>query len=364
MRLTDSRIARQRLRSQHLVAPAFTDPVDVVRSLGAVQSQDYPNAKWAIAQRGRGIRDGDVERAVSTGALIRTHILRPTWHFVAAEDVRWMLALTAPRVSAAMASYNRKLALDAKVFRKSNAAITRVLRDGKELTRAELAKVLSRAGVKVSTGQRVAHLLMQAELDGVICSGPRRGKQITYMLLDLRVPPARAWDRDEALLELTRRYFDTRGPATLRDFSWWSGLTTGDAKRGIEAAGAALHRETRDGRPYWHDPATQASSRATRTAHLLPNYDEYFVGFRDRSAIGERLRKSLSNPRVDALMGHVLVVDGQIVGGWRRTLAKRAEIEFEMLVPITATERKRVTATAERFGRFLGLSVNVREVWS
>jgi hypothetical protein len=360
VRLTDSQIARHRLRNQHLVAPAFIDPVDVVRSLGAVQSQDYPNAKWAIAQRGDGIRDADVERAVSTGAIVRTHVLRPTWHFVAPEDVRWMLALTAPRASAAMASYNRKLALDAKVFRRSNGAITRALRDGGQLTRTELTRVLHRSGVNVSTGQRVAHLLMQAELDGVICSGPRRGKQFTYMLLEERVPPARAWDRDEALVELTRRYFTTRGPATLRDFSWWSGLTIGDAKRGVDAAGASLHRELHNERHHWLAPAAQVSSRPSGTAHLLPNYDEYFIGFRDRGAIGERLRQSLTKPRVDALMGHVLLVDGQIVGGWRRTLAKRADIELEVLVPITAAECRRVTAAAERFGRFLGLPVNVR----
>jgi hypothetical protein len=362
VRLTDSHIARHRLRNQHLVVPAFTDPADIVRSLGAVQSQDYPNAKWAIAQRGKGILDADVERAVSTGAIIRTHVLRPTWHFVAPEDVRWMLALTAPRVSAAMASYNRKLELNAKVFRKSNAAIARALRDGKQLTRTELTKVLGRAGVDVSTGQRVAHLLMQAELDAVICSGPRREKQFTYMLLEERVPAARAWDRDEALLELTRRYFTTRGPATLQDFSWWSGLTIGDARRGVEAAGASLHRETHDERPHWLAPSAQVSTRPSGTAHLLPNYDEYFIGFRDRSAIGERLRKSLHNPRVDALMGHILAVDGQIVGGWRRTLAKRADIELDVLVPITAAERSRVTAAAERLGRFLGLPVNVRDV--
>jgi hypothetical protein len=281
---------------------------------------------------------------------------------VTPEDVRWMLALTAPRVSAAMASYNRRLELNAKVFRQSNAAITRALRDGNQLTRAELTRVLARAGVDVSTGQRVAHLLMQAELDAVICSGPRRGKQFTYMLLEERVPAARAWDRDEALLELTRRYFTTRGPATLQDFSWWSGLTIGEARRGVEAAGASLHRETYDERPHWRAAAAQVARRRSGTAHLLPNYDEYFIGFRDRGAIGERLRQSLSNPRVDALMGHILVVDGQIVGGWRRTLAKRVNIELEVLVPITAAERSRIAAAAERFGRFLGLPASVRDV--
>jgi hypothetical protein len=273
-----------------------------------------------------------------------------------------MLALTAPRVSAAMGYYNRKLALDARVFRKSNLALARALRDGKQLTRAELTTALARAGVNAPTGQHVAHLLMQAELDGVISSGARRGKQFTYALLDERVPPSRAWDRDESLLELTRRYFATRGPATLQDFSWWSGLTVADAKRGVEAAGLFLHRETRDDRSYWFAPSTRDSIRQARTAHLLPNYDEYFIGFKDRSAISERLRKSVVNPRVDALMGHILFVDGQIVGAWRRTLSKRVDVEIDLLVPLTASERKLVSAAAERFGRFLELPVRLREL--
>ncbi|MGH7720326.1 MAG: DNA glycosylase AlkZ-like family protein, partial [Gemmatimonadaceae bacterium] len=146
-------IARQRLVRQHLVSPTFTDPVDVVRTLGAVQAQEYPGAKWAIGLRTVGVTDADVERAVAAGAIIRTHVLRPTWHFVAPEDLRWMLALTAPRVSAAMGYYNRLLGLDAKVFRKSNAALTRTLRDGRQLTRRELVAALTRAGVKVPTGQ-------------------------------------------------------------------------------------------------------------------------------------------------------------------------------------------------------------------
>ena len=353
-------IAQWRLRNQHLVTPStFTDPSDVVRSLGAVQSQDYPNAKWAVAQRGIGITDAAVERAFSSGTIIRTHVLRPTWHFVAPEDIRWMLALTAPRVSVVMSYYNRVLGLDAKVLRKSNTVLARALRDAKQLTRTELAKVLSRAGVDVSTGQRLGRVLMQAELDGVICSGARSGKQFTYALLEERVPAARTLERDEALLELTRRYFATRSPATLHDFAWWSGLTVGDAKRGVEASGAFLQREDYDGRKYWFAPSTRESRRPSRTAHLLPNYDEYFIGFKDRSAIGDRLRKSVANPRVDALMGHIVFVDGQIVGGWRRTLAKRVDIQGDLLVSVTPGERKLIDAAAKRFGEFLGLPVKL-----
>ncbi|MGH7718095.1 MAG: DNA glycosylase AlkZ-like family protein, partial [Gemmatimonadaceae bacterium] len=210
----------------------------------------------------------------------------------------------------------------------------------------------------VPTGQHAAHLLMQAELEGVICSGARRGKQFTYALLEERVAPARSWDRDESLAELTRRYFTTRGPATLRDFSWWSGLTIADAKRGASAAGSYLRRERRDDRTEWVTPSTPVAIPRTRTAHLLPNYDEYFIGFKDRSAIGRRLKGS-AVPRAEEFPAHVLFVDGQIVGGWKRMLAKPAEIELQVTAALTSAERKLVDTAARWLGRFLELPVRV-----
>jgi hypothetical protein len=357
--MTDAQIARKRLHDQSLSSPASGGVAEIVRRLGAVQAQDYPNAKWAVGQRGKGITDADVERSFNAGEIIRTHLLRPTWHFVAAEDLRWLLKLTAPRVSAAMASYNRVLELDQKQFRKSNGALARALRDGEHLTRAQLSKALGRAGVNVSTGQRVGHLLMQAELDGVICSGPRDGRQVTYALLDARVPPRAGRDRDESLLDLTLRYFGTRGPATLQDFSWWSGLVMADAKRGVDLAAKTLQGALRDGRRLWFAAEQGGRIRGVHAAHLLPNYDEYFVGLKDRSAISARLRKSVTKPRVDALNGHVVVVDGQIVGGWRRSVGKTIDLQLELLVALTSAERKLVTKAAERLAQFLGLPVKV-----
>ncbi|HEY3222075.1 MAG TPA: winged helix DNA-binding domain-containing protein [Gemmatimonadales bacterium] len=357
-----SNIAQRRLNNQHLVAPTLTDAVAVVRALAAVQAQDYGGGKWAIAQRIKRLgKDADIEQAVASGAVLRTHVLRPTWHFVLPEDVRWMLELTARRVAGAMASYNRKLGLDAKMFRKSHAALERALQDGQHLTRTELAAALRRAGVQASTGQHVGNLLLQAELDRVIISGARRGKQFTYALFDTRVPAAAPRDRDEALHDLARRYFATRGPATVQDFAWWSGLTVADAARGVAAAAGFLARETHEGRrDYWHAPTARAAARAARVAHLLPNYDEYFVGFKDRSAFSERLRRTLSHHPVDALMGHVVVVGGQIVGGWRRTVSKTVAVELDLLVPLTVPERTLVRRAAERFGEFLGLRSKTR----
>jgi hypothetical protein len=320
--------------------------------LGAVQAQDYPNAKWALARRTKGLTDAEVEREIASGAILRTHVLRPTWHFVLPEDARWMLELTAPRVSQAMGSYNRKLELDAKLFRRSHAVIERVLRDGQHLTRAELKAALQRARIDVSSVQRLAHIVLQAELDRVVISGAPRGAKSTYALFDSRVPPSPPRERDDVLCELARRYFSTRGPATLQDFAWWSGLTVDDAKRGVEANGKAFVREMFDDRPHWSAGSGTAPTRWRRVAHLLPNYDELFVGFKNRTAFARRLRLTKEDARVDALLGHMVFVDGQIVGGWRPLARERGEPHVNLLVPLTEPERRLVKREVAAFRAF------------
>jgi hypothetical protein len=256
-----------------------------------------------------------------------------------------------------MAPYDRQLELDADTFRRSNAAVTRALRDGRHSTREELGQVLK--GERIRTDPiRVAHLLMRAELDGIVCSGARRGKQFTYALLEERIPSAAPRDRDEALLELTRRYFSTRGPATPQDFAWWSGLTIGDAKQGIAIAGAELQREEIHGIPYWLTAAPPPS--AVRVAHLLPNYDEYFIGYRDRGAILELVRAVKPKATLSGLTAHVIAVDGQIVGGWKRTLRRNAvSVELKPVIRLTVPQRKAVIDAARRYGAFLQLPVDI-----
>jgi hypothetical protein len=362
--MTPEEIARRRLAAQHLVDAPAANPAEVVRRLGAVQAQDYAGAKWAIALRSRSCVDAVVERAMTDGSIIRTHVLRPTWHFVAPEDVRWMLALTAPRIKAALASYDRKLGLDDAVFRRSNAAIERALRDGKQLTRAELAQALRRARIDVTGSQRLGHLVARAELDAIVCSGARRGKQFTYALLDERVPPTTRPERDEALLMLARRYFATRGPAATSDFAWWSGLRMADAKRAIELADSTLERTTVGDRSYWLDPTAPAAASArprSPTAHLLPNYDEYFIGFKDRSAIGERLRSADLVTGGNALISYVVVVDGQLVGGWKRVSTNDAvAIDLTLLTPLSGAEHRAIERAAAAYETFLGMPVKVR----
>ena len=354
-------ICRRRLAGQFLSTVKAETGAEVVRALGAVQAQDYAGAKWGVAQRTTGRTDAEIEGEFETGQILRTHVLRPTWHFVVPADIRWMLELTGPRVSAVMAPVNRRLELDRGVYRRAYRVFTKALTGGNCLTRAELAAHLTRAGVSGASGQRLGHLMLQAELEGVVCSGPRREKQFTYALLDERAPPAPPLTRDEALAELTRRYFTRRGPATPRDFAWWSGLTVADAKRGIALVGPILERLTVADVDYWVSADAPRLTTHALAVHLLPNYDEYFIGFRDRSAIGRRVRDTSTVTGGNALIPHVIVVNGELVGIWRRAFVKEAVVVFlEALAPLTARERGRIAAEARRFARFLDRPADVR----
>src|SRR5205085_9873252 len=174
-------LLRHRLHNQQLTRSKFTDPAAMVAWLGAVQSQDYFGAKWALAQRLPGATDASLDRAFNEGAILRTHVLRPTWHFVAPADIRWLLALTGPRVLAISAPYFRANGLDAAVFKRTHPVITTALQGGKFLMRSELAAALKEAGLGQS-GLGLTYAVIEAELTGLICSGPRRGKQFTYAL--------------------------------------------------------------------------------------------------------------------------------------------------------------------------------------
>lgn len=358
--MTPAEACRARLSAQFLLRPATGTAADVVQALVAVQAQDYAGAKWGLGRRLKGVTDADVEADVAAGRILRTHVLRPTWHFVTPRDIRWLLALTGSRVAAAMAPYNRTLELTSDVFRRSTDAIARALEGGRQLTRPELREVLARAGI-VTAAQRLARLVMQAEIDAVICSGARRGKEFTYALLDERVPPARSRDRDEALGELGRRYFTTRGPASPQDFAWWSGLSVADAKRAIAIAGTSLEGVEVDGRTLCRAPMGGTVRSRSTVAHLLPNYDEYFIGLRDRSAMAQRAGDAALVTGGDARVTHVALVDGQLVGGWKRVVAAgRVVADVRLATRVGPEERRLLRREAERLGRFMELSGDIR----
>ena len=355
-------IARQRLHRTYLAGSSHATGREVVRALGAVQAQDYEGAKWALSMRTTGATNAELEREFDTGAILRTHVLRPTWHFVDPADIRWMLALTGPSVVKRMSVYDRRLGLEEKTFRRSSAVLEKALRDGTYLTRPELRTLVESKvgplGAGMPGNQRMAHLMMRAELEGLICSGARRNKQFTYVLLDERAPPTAPLDRDEALLELTRRYFRTRSPATPQDFSWWSGLSVSEAKRGIDMAGAELEPVAIDDVKYWVHG--DVPGRAKPSAHLLPNYDEFFIGYRDRNAIGRRLKSARMVTGGSALIAYVIALDGQLVGAWKRSPGRGVvKLELNLLDRLTTAEEKRVLAEVRRFEAFVGRAVEL-----
>jgi hypothetical protein len=357
--MNNSEIAHRRLRNQGLSKTMFKDAVDVVTQLGAVQAQDYSGAKWALGQRLKDSSDSELDQAFADGSILRTHLLRPTWHFVTPTDIRWLLLLTAPRVHTASAFMYRQSGLDKTVFRKSNATLQKALQGGKQLTRKELASALAQSNIPAE-GFRLGYLMMYAELEGIICSGARRGKQFTYALLEERVPPTKALNREEALAEITMRYFSTRGPASLQDFTWWSGLKLADAKNGIEMVKSEFVSEEINGRTRWFIDSKLPARKKSPTAYLLPNYDEYFIGFKDRSAIGEVARRAGVEGNDPALLGHIVILDGQVVGGWRRTLNKDSvTVEINLIVKLTKAEEEAVHNAAERFGNFIELPLKL-----
>ena len=357
-------IATRRLHASGLLAPRFATLEAVVGWFGAVQSQDYPGASWGIGQRlPPGVTAANVDAAFDAGRILRTHAMRPTWHFLLPADIRWVLELTSSRVERLNAEYYRRTDLDGATLGRAAEVIARALDGGHHLTRAELAEAIEAAGISTA-GQRLSLLVMHAELAGVICSGPRRGRQFTYALVDERVAPSPARTRDDALAELTLRYFTSHGPAQPRDFAWWSGLRIADAKAGLELVKPALVRETIDGADWWWAPPEGGEPVLPSDGplvHLLPNYDEYLGSYRDHA------------PTFDAAMlgarwveevfaSHLVVRDGMAIGGWKRELGRTGVVvRPDLLVGLEPADRAALGRAAAAYGAFLGLDVRIEE---
>ena len=347
----------QRFRTQRLSGSPLPSAEAAVRLLGAVQAQDYSGAKWSLGQRMSAATDAAIDRELDQGRILRTHVLRPTWHFVARDDIRWMLEQSAPRVLAQSAYYFRRLDLDAGVFRRTHEIFERELAGARHRTRAELAAALRRRRIEAS-GQRLAYIVAEAELTGVVCSGALRGKQHTYALLEERAPGARRLAPDEALAELTRRFFEGHGPATLRHCAWWGGLTLGEARRGIEMAGTAL-RQVDVGRvAHWMRGDSPAPPARDRAAYLIPEYDEALLGYKE-AALPD-LPRAPGMERRRAAWVRPIVIRGGRAGTWRRT-TDRSEVllETDVLARLDSAEEREVDKAAQRLGRFLGKPVRL-----
>jgi hypothetical protein len=350
-------LLRRRLYAQHLAGAPLGRAEDVVTLLGAVQSQDYAGAKWSVGQRVQGATDTMIDDAFNAGRILRTHVLRPTWHFVTPADIRWMLELTAPRVRALQAYQLRKHELDAPLLTRCLDAIAAALDGGRQLTRTSIGGVLGRKGIVVAT-ERLAHVMMHAELEGLVCSGALQGKQHTYALLAERAPRGRRLAREEALAELARRFFVGHGPATLAQLAWWSGLTLADVKRGHAMSDHALERIEFDGTSFWFDPSVTVPAREGMTAYLIPEYDELLTGYGDLGVpdLPRARRSTLEIGRFD----RPIIIGGVRVGTWRRTIERtEAVMETALFAPLAPAQARALAGVVERYAMFLRMPVTM-----
>jgi hypothetical protein len=361
--VTNRAIAHARLRNSRLVGPTLETPEAVVGWFGAVQSQDVPGALWGIAQRmPPGATIESVGAAMDEGRIARTHALRPTWHFLVPSELRWIQALTGPRVHGVNGTMYRRVGLGPDEFRLAEAAMADALRGGRALTREELAAAVAPTGIDLSDHLVMTHLAMHAELDALIVNGPRRGTRATYQLVSDRIPAVPPVAPADALRELTIRYFRSHGPALVHDMAWWSGLTVTAVREGIALAGGALEGRTVDGRAYWaaagrFDP--EPGLVPDGHVLLLPNYDEALGSYRDYSPVMDEALPRARNV-ADVLGAHLVVRDGFVVGGWRRGLSRdRVAVTVTLLIPLSPPELDALAAAAERFGRFVGLPLEL-----
>jgi winged helix DNA-binding protein len=363
--MDDHELIRWRLASHRLAGAAFPSTAegaaDVVRWLGAVQSQDHEPALWSLAQRAGGVRLAELARAFDAGAFLRTHVLRPTWHFVPPEELRALLALTGPRVAAGCAARWRQLDLPAPVRARATEVMASAIGERGPLTRSELSTVLESAGISAA-GQRLPHLLMHAELEAVLVSGGMRGRQHTWARVDDRVPAAGVFDREATLRAMTVRYVRSHGPVTERDFAWWSGLTLRDVREGLELAKPDVaHLET-GGRRYWYGEEPPRSPGRRPHVHLVQSFDEYLVAYSESRSLADQAGYAKQMPR-GWMLSTALLLDGSLAGRWRRNLAGgRAEVEVVPFASLSGAERNALAAEAERFAAFVDLPLRLTVV--
>ncbi|HEU5207984.1 MAG TPA: winged helix DNA-binding domain-containing protein [Longimicrobiales bacterium] len=350
--ITPDRTRAARLRYQRLTSAPLRTANDVVAWFGAMQSQEYAIARWSIGLRARNLRDTDVERAYARGDVLRTHVLRPTWHFVAPADIRWMSELTAPRIQAQMAGRHRQLELSGKLIAKAAATIGKALENGTHLTRTEIQALLESNRIDLKN-ERLGHVMMLLELDALVCSGAPKGRQHTYALLDERAPHAASMGRDDALAELARRFFQSHGPASEKDLARWATLTLTDVRRSIELLGDDIQRTEVDGAKWYSIGAPPRRSPNAPRALLLQVYDEYVGGYGDTRSVIDPHGLTHMSPAVRLPFMHVVVLDGYVVGHWRPAKKKGdSPVDLKLARRLDAEACEAVEVAVERFRSF------------
>jgi hypothetical protein len=355
--MNNLRISALRLHQQQIINKTFATPQSLVAYMGAIQAQDYPMSKWAIGLRLPESTDSQIEAALDAGQLVRTHVLRPTWHIVSGQDVRWMLAISKKQIKSAMSSYDKTLGIDSATYHKTNDLIIRAL-EGKNLTRAEVMSEIEKGGITTNSS-RAVHFMANAEIEGIVCNGVVRGKEQTYALMDEKVPKGVVLSREEAISELTKRYFRSHAPATIQDFNWWSGLSMSDVRMGLESIKSQLESFEMDGRTYFM-PKELVDIQQKESTFFLPAFDEYCVSYKNRDAVFSPAWQGNAITS-NGIFKPIIVVNGQVVGIWKRTAKpKIVEIEttfFDEKDRLSINEIEREVAL---FGNFIEKPISIK----
>ena len=347
-------LAALRLAAQRVGGSEFSAPGDAVRWMLALQAQDFPGVRWSVGLRQTRATEAGVEAACDAGEIVRSWPLRGTLHLISGEDLGWLLRLTTPRVIASAAGRRAGLGITEADLEGARETAVATLTGRRAMTRQALLATIEAAGVS-TRGQRGYHLLGYLAQTGTLVLGPVDRSQQTLVLLDEWVPNPRRLARDEALGELALRYFRSHGPATVRDLAWWSGMTLADVRRGLAVCGDQLTTLEHDGVTYHLAPETLALTAPAAHVHLLPGFDEYLLGYRDRTAALAREHRQAIVPGGNGMFRPTIVADGEVVGTWRRTI-KASEIVIEPVLfdRLSGKVREGLAEAAQAFGAFMG----------
>ena len=349
------KIPNIRLLNQQLLSPLFSQPKELVSWMGAMQAQNYSMVKWAMGTRLKSATIQTVEEALRKGEILRTHVMRPTWHLVAAEDIRWMLKLSAGRIISANESYAKghDLEISEELYTKSHNLLEKILCGKKSLTRQEIAEHFNRSGI-VADNHRMTRFMARAEQVGIVCSGEDKGSKCTYALLEERVPPMPELTKDESLAHLARSYFRSHSPAVLQDFVWWSGLPVSDAKQAIYLIASELTTEQWKEQTWYIHDACRTRGKLTDDIHLLPSYDEYLLGYKDRTDVLplEHYPKAFTN---NGLFFPIILHKGQVVGNWNKSAKKKGlDLEYSCFRQEADMDEAMLHQAKQKFAQFLG----------
>ena len=356
--MTIEEITALRIRNQQIEGSNFKTPKELVCWMGAMQAQDFAMAKWAIGLRIPESTEMTIEQAYNAGDILRTHLMRPTWHFVSPDDIYWLLELTAPQIRKILRTNDKRFELTESVYAASNNILEKILSGGQSLTREELVQAYDAIHIRTDEN-RLSHILIRAELDGVVCSGPLKGKKPTYALLAERVPVKKSITREEALATLATRYFKSHCPASLRDFVWWSGLSITDARKAFHMIQSGFVSETIGNETYLFTNNFTDALPSKLSIHLLPAFDEYLIAYSNRSAALDGIdnKKTISD---NGIFRPIIVINGQIRGLWKRTTKKdKVFIETQHFQSFDTKTITAIDKEIKRYGIFLDKKTEV-----